>query len=84
MHMRWLTQVGFALLGLAIGCHEGSNRTFDRLLFVRQGAGDKAFTVEPSGLPDALTVVVTHWQFRDTLVEFRCIRDGSNSGLFNS
>ena len=84
MHEHWLTQFCLVLILTTVACDEGSNRTFDHLLFVRQEAGDKAFTIEPAGSLDAVTIVVTHWQFRDTLVQFRCVRDANSSGLFDS
>ena len=84
MHVRLLTHVCFILILSFVACDNGADSTFDHLLFVRQGGGDKAFTIEPTGALEAVTIVVTRWQFRDTLVQFRCAPDPNTSGLFNS
>ena len=88
MDMRLLSQLFLVLAITTITCDQGANQTgarvYDHVLFVRQGGGDKMFTIEPVQPPDIISIAVSRYQFRDTLVQFHCSRDGSTSDLFDA
>lgn len=62
----------FILTGTSCYHSSGSGVTgrFDYLFFVRQGGGDKIFTVSQEPSIDGVLVLVTRYQFRDTTVRF--------------
>jgi hypothetical protein len=84
MNARLLTHLCCALLLTSISCDEGSNPVYDHLLFIRQGAGGKVFTISPADSPDAVTIIVTQYWYRDTLVQFRSRRDVISSSSFSA
>jgi hypothetical protein len=54
------------------------------MLFVRQGGGDKAFSVYPTNSADTFHVTVTHFEFRDTTVQLSLARDNGNAAAFDA
>ncbi len=84
MNMRYLTQFCFVLLLPIIACDQGRMQPYyDHVLFVRQGGGDKVFTINPTESAEVVLISVTRYQFRDVSVQFRCVRDITNRELFD-
>jgi hypothetical protein len=76
------------LLVANISCDQGStgpgSRSFDYLLLIREGGGDKSFTVQPLLSFKLVDICVTRYQFRNTLVSFQCNADESSASAFSS
>ncbi|MGA9121161.1 MAG: hypothetical protein WB699_17480 [Bacteroidota bacterium] len=56
-------------------CDKGSTDppgTYEYLRFVRNGGGDKIFTVEPSTKSNSVDIAVSRYAFRDTSMQFQC------------
>ena len=83
--MRIFTILCFVLVS---GCDQGSTGPgqgfFDYLLIVRQGGGDKSFTVKSMPTVGRVEISVSRYQFRDTLVQFQCGPDPSSTDAFNA
>ena len=58
--------------------------SFDYLIFVRQGTDDKVFDVRQAPIGDAVSILVTRFQFRDTLFQFSTNRDDANRDAFTA
>ena len=86
--MRILTHVCLILLIANISCDQGSSgpgdRIYDNLLIIRNGGGDKSFTVQTLFSFKLVDICVTRYQFRDTLVSFQCNSDESSASAFSS
>jgi hypothetical protein len=86
--MRILTSICLVLLIANISCDQGSSgpgdRIYDYLLIVRNGGGDKSFTVQPLISFTLVDIYVTRYQFRDTLVFFQGSSDESSASAFSS
>ena len=69
-------------------CDQGSTGPgigyFDYFLFVRQGGGDKSFTVQSMPTGGLVEICASRYQFRDTLVQFQCGPDPSSRDAFSA
>ena len=76
------------LLAAFASCEKESGpaatQSFDYLFFVRQGGGDKVFTVRQAPYTDAVSIFITRIQFRDTLFQFLSNRNQVNDVAFAS
>jgi hypothetical protein len=80
--MQLIRLLPVALLLLLASCSEESMGKFDNFLFVRQGGGEKTFTLAPTHAVDTVEVSISRYDFRDTVIQFRCGSDPSNSVMF--
>lgn len=88
MYTRIFNHLYVVRLLSSVACNQDSTwsgqRLYNHLLFIRQGGGDKAFTIEPTESPDTVFAVASRHQFRDTLVRFRCVRDANTTVSLNA
>ena len=63
---------------------DGASGPFDYLFFVRQGGGDKVFTVNQQPFVGGVSIIVTRIHFRDTVVQFVSAPDQANAVTFSS
>ena len=83
--MRYFTPFCFALIVGLVSCSQGPTvpgDTYDELLFVRQGGGDKVFAVTPIRGSIAVDVSISRFNFRDTVIQFRCDCDPGNANAY--
>jgi len=74
---------------LQISCKEKAKRTqpsyqYDKMLFIRNGGGDKVFNVIPTTTADAFQVNVSRLDFQDTTITMTLSRDSTNAIVFDA
>lgn len=85
--MRFIVVCCVALLAFLPSCSSGPTEPtngFDHLLFVREGAGERTFTVTQASAVDTVEISVSKYNFRDTLVQFPSCSDQSNADVFHA
>jgi hypothetical protein len=74
---------------LPMACKTKSEKTqpsykYDKMLFIRQGGGDKEFFVLPAAAIDAFQIMINHLNFQDTTITLSVSKDSANAAVFDA
>jgi hypothetical protein len=87
--MRFLFLIlAISMLLPPISCKNKSTQTqppsqYDKMLFIRQGGGDKAFNVLPTKAQGTFQIIINHLDFHDTTITLTLTKDSANAAVFN-